>query len=243
MISFNTNVSNVVKQQNNGRVKTQTQNTQSFKNKINNPDETTGNGKTIKNALLAAGLLTSAILCFKNKNLLKQQFNKALNNIKRLFNKKTQTIKPQPVKPQQIILPCIGPNEKSLIKAKLKPYLNSLKDGENIDPAKLDELLTELVGRNNVREQYFFPNPLTGVTKGRKKTYKLGSRIITLETHNGRHGVVTRVYDNKNSGIWVQKPDRSYMLKDGSFIEDAYYSGNAHLPSGSLGETWIDMAA
>lgn len=239
MISFNPNVSNTARYKKNGLAKTQTQHTPSFQNKINNPDETTGNGKTTKNVLLAAGLLTSAILCFKNKNLLKQQLNKALNKIKSLFNKK-----PQPTKlkyPPKTY--CIGPNEKNLIKAKLKPYLNSLKDGENIDPAKLDELLTELVGRNNVREQYFFPNPLTGVTKGRKKTYKLGSRIITLETHNGRHGVVTRVYDNKNSGIWVQKPDRSYMLKDGSFIEDAYYSGNAHLPSGSLGETWIDMAA
>lgn len=230
MISFNTNINNPVAKT--PQYSAQKRQTPNFKGQ--NPVNESSNKHTGRNILFISGLLTTAALCIKNKNLLKLHFNKPTNEIKYFPPKLPKTHNHQFYR--------LAPPVKNLLTEKIKPYLNSLKDGECVDPAKLDEILTSIVGRNNVKEKIFFPDPLRGITCGRKKTYKYGDRIITLETHTSRHGIVTRVYDNKNAGSWVDKFKRSYLHNNGTFAESSYFSNEAHLQSGQKGLEWINAA-
>lgn len=184
----------------------------------------------------------AGILCYKKSNNLIKLGKKICNVITSLFNKKH-------TKPSNNIFTTnpptvfnIGPNLRTKISNKIQEYLNK-NIGKEIDPAKLDEILTKLAGKNNTVELNFYENPLIGVTKGRKKAYRFKDGTeIHLECHTSRHGTVTRVYDAKKNGAAVGKPDRSYLHPDGTFSENAYLKGNAHLQSGETGEAWISNA-
>ncbi len=240
MISFNPSVKNHATETKNKSIKTTapkaaSNNSKSKNNNVHN---------VAKMLLLTAGTIAMVLYGVKNKNFLKRQIKTLATEIKEFFTNIPNILKKKPSQN-------IGKNkickinfvEKSKITEKLKPYLDSLHEGENIDPAKLDELLTELVGKNNVREQLFLPNPFKGVTLGRKKTYKYGEYIIVLETHTSNKGVVSRLYDFKKWGLRVDKDHRSYLLPNGSFSENSYFSGQTHLKSGKEGFSWINQAA
>ncbi len=192
----------------------------------------------IKEAALLIGVGAVLVYGIKNKNYLKNQGKILLKNIKDFFRCKPQ--KNGAVPPRIYKLG----NERELLTKSFENYFKTLKNGEEINPKELDKILTNLVGKNNVREQIFFPDFIKGVTAGRKKTYHLrNGRVITLETHTSRRGVVTRVYDSKFKGSFVDKFDRSYLCPDGTFKENSYFSGDAHMFSGQCGLNWINQAA
>lgn len=218
----------------------------------------------IKHTLISTGVgVTTGVLCYKNGKNLTNCLNKVFNFIKNLFIKTPKTsdnniLFPIRIKPfegasgnsvlgrEPHIMYNMSPNLKGKISTKIQEYLKNLKNGEEIDPAKLDEILTKMAGKNNTIELNFYENPSIGITAGRKKAYRIrhGNDCIEihLECHTSRRGTVTRLYEAKKNGEFIPKPDRSYMFPDGGFGENAFGEGLAHLPSGANGEAWINQA-
>lgn len=192
----------------------------------------------IKDAAFLVGIGAILVYGIKNKNYLKNQGKLLVKNIKNFFRhnpKKNKTFPPG--------VYSLG-NERELLTKKLENYFKTLQNGEEINPKELDKILTNIVGENNVQEKTFIPNFIKGVTAGRKKTYRLrNGRVITLETHTSRKGVVTRVYDSKYRGSFIEKINRSYLHPDGIFRENSYFSSDAHMFSGQYGLNWINKVA
>lgn len=119
------------------------------------------------------------------------------------------------------------------------------KDGKVL-PEKIDEILTNHVGENRVREIKFYTDEKRGILYGRKKSYRMRSgNIFVLEAHNARNGgVETRCYwaigtDKKP----MTKGNRLYLSPDGIFEPDQYFSRKAHLPSSSSAIEWVNKTS
>lgn len=118
------------------------------------------------------------------------------------------------------------------------------KDGKVL-PEKIDEILTNHVGENRVREIPFYTDERRGILFGRKKSYRMRSgNIFVLEAHNGRNGgVETRCYWAIGSDrVPKTKDSRLYLSPDGIFEPDQYFSRKAHLPSNLSAIEWVNEA-
>ena len=115
--------------------------------------------------------------------------------------------------------------------------LRSGIDNKNkkINPEALDEILTKIIGEENVKERPF--KPMECMSKGRVKEYSApNGRIYVLETrlHN-EEGYITRLYLTHRD-----RDLRAYLYPDGSFRLNSYAMRNSHFETTAKGKRWME---
>ncbi len=207
--------------------------------------------------LKARSLPKDIFIQAKKEPIVKNNFSQLIERSKTFFEKLNPKVVQKLDKPVQVELPNIKkqmfdptiPGSKLSDEERLSRIFVKLKDVWTNDgkvlPEKIDEILTNHVGKNRVREIRFYTDEKRGILFGRKKSYRMKSgNIFVLETHNARNGELeTRCYwaigsDRKP----LTKDNRLYLSPDGIFEPDQYFSRKAHLPSSLSAIQWVNEA-
>ena len=207
----------------------------------------------LKLGKMSKNVLPKVIEVSKSNNEFSHIIDKTKSILKKFSPQITKKI-PEPVKvdlpnaKKQMFDPTI-PGSKLSDEERLSRIFVKLKDIWTKDgkvlPEKIDEILTNHVGENRVREIPFYTDERRGILFGRKKSYKMRSgNIFVLEAHNGRNGgVETRCYWAIGSDrVPKTKDSRLYLSPDGIFEPDQYFSRKAHLPSNLSAIEWVNEA-
>lgn len=193
----------------------------------------------------------------KDVSVHNHHFSQIVEKAKSIFNKFSPQITKKISEPVKVDLPNVKkqmfeptiPGSKLSDEERLSRIFVKLKDIWTKDgkvlPEKIDEILTNHVGENRVREIPFYTDEKRGILFGRKKSYKMRSgNIFVLESHNARNGEVeTRCYwaigaDKRP----MTKDNRLYLSPDGIFESNQYFSRKAHLPSNLSAIEWVNEA-
>lgn len=108
---------------------------------------------------------------------------------------------------------------------------------QKINPEGLDEILTNIVGKENVAERPYLENGL--ITRGRVKCYYVSENTkFVLETHPApNENAITRLYianEDKNM--------RAYLFPDATFRINSWGMNLAHFDTTAKGKRWMDAS-
>lgn len=170
--------------------------------------------KPLQKVLPIAASALGVVVCYKNKKVIKNSFQK----ISEFFKKNSL---------EKTFCYSIRPKTKLLLEEKLMNI-------DLQDPRALKEAIESIPG-TKIYETRFVPSPR--YRSGRKFNIILndGTKLI-LEIHTNKKGTkpILRLYDNI-----LDKFARDYLHLDGLFHPDSYFSPDAHIALHPNDKTWM----
>lgn len=165
---------------------------------------------------------------------------KKLKSFQKLKLPQSPVLPPKEIPPVVHIEPVKKENVEKKILALLKNPLKSMQKKKSYSPQEFDRVLSNYVGKENVREKRFHINPSKGIYEGRVKTYKMPNNdVYTLESHTTSKGIITRLFKSISDGKYLDNEERLYLSKEGTWINKSYAAQNTHLESDDKSFVWI----